>query len=158
MKKQEIAENIGAMTSLSMGLPIGLAAMVLFAMVSVIITGESMFLFGWFFTNGISTVGMLVAFIAILWFAGKMLARDIEADISRIHATFRYSTLINIVIWSVFLLIHLITNRGFNLYFGIEVPLTLAVISVLITPFTVGRWIHTALTKRLKNAFCQQSV
>ncbi len=131
--------------------------MVLFAMVSVIITGESLFLFGWFFTNGYSTLGLLSAFTIILWFAGKMLARDIYADKSRFKVTLKYSTLVNLVIWSVFLLLHLITNKGIDTYFGLEIPLTLAVISIFFTPYTIGLLIYNTVAKKLKNAFAQQS-
>ncbi|WP_162056161.1 hypothetical protein [Pontibacter pamirensis] len=138
-------------------MPLGIGAMVLFAMVSVIITGESLFLFGWFFTNGYSTLGLLSAFTIILWFAGKMLARDIYADKSRFKVTLKYSTLVNLVIWSVFLLLHLITNKGIDTYFGLEIPLTLAVISIFFTPYTIGLLIYNTVAKKLKNAFAQQS-
>jgi hypothetical protein len=157
MRKQESIESIGALTSLSLGLPMGVGAMVMFALYSVIVTEESLFLLEWFFTNGISTIGLLIAFTLILWFAGKLLAKDIYANKSRFRATLKYSTLVNLVIWSVFLLVHLITNKGIDTYFGLEIPLTLAVISILITPFTVGLWIYNAVAKKLKNAFAQQS-
>ncbi|MCJ8164956.1 hypothetical protein MKJ04_08870 [Pontibacter sp. E15-1] len=62
MRKQESIEITGAKASLSLGLPIGIGAMVLFALYSVIMTGESLFLFGWFFTNGFATLGLLIAF------------------------------------------------------------------------------------------------
>jgi hypothetical protein len=157
MTKQEIIESTGAKASLSLGLPIGIAAMVLFAMVAVIITGESLFLFGWFFTNGISTLGLLISFTLVLWYAGKLLARDINANKNRFWSIMKYSTLVNFVIWSVFMLVHLITNKGFDTYFGLEIPLTLAVISILFTPFTVGLWIYNAVAQKLNNAFAQQS-
>ncbi|GGK72186.1 hypothetical protein ACD591_05290 [Rufibacter glacialis] len=150
MRKQEIIESTGARASLFLGLPLGISAMVLFAMVSVLITGESLFLFGWFFTNGIPTLGLLVAFTLILWFAGKMLAGDIYANKGRFWSIMKYPTLVNLVIWSVFLLVYLVANKGLDTYFGLEVPLTLAVISVLFTPFTVGLWIYNAVDKRIK--------
>jgi hypothetical protein len=156
MRKQESIENTGAIASLSVGLPTGIGAMVLFALYSVIITEESFFLFGWFFTNGYSTIGLLIAFTLILWFAGRLLARDIYANKSKLWSIIKYSTLVNLVIWSVFLLVHLITNKGFDTYFGFEIPLTLAVISILFTPFTVGLWIYNAVAKKIKNAFAQQ--
>jgi hypothetical protein len=157
MRKQDIIESTGAKASLSLGLPLGIAAMVLFAMVSVLITGESLFLSGWFFTNGIPTLGLLVAFTLILWFAGKILARDISTNKGRFWSIMKYSTLVNLVIWPVFLLVHLITNKGVDTYFGFVVPLTLAVISVLFTPFTIGLWIYNAVDKKIKNASAQQS-
>lgn len=77
MEKQEIIESIGAKASLALGLSLGIAAILFFAMMSIFITGESLFLFGWFFINGYSTLGLLSASTIVLWFAVKMLARDI---------------------------------------------------------------------------------
>ncbi|KAA5543371.1 hypothetical protein [Adhaeribacter rhizoryzae] len=155
MKHQKIIETIGATTSLSIGLPMGIAAMVLFALYSVMITGESMFLFGWFFSNTYSTLALLMAFIIILYFAGKMLARDIYAKKDRIRVTFKYSILVNSIIWPAFFVVHLITKKVFDLGFGVITPLTLAVISILFTPFTVGLLIHKAVAKKIKNILAQ---
>ena len=156
MKDQKIIETIGATTSLSLGLPIGIAAMVVFALYSVMVTGESMFLFGWFYSNSYSTFALLIAFIIILYFAGKILARDIYVERNRIRTTFKYSILVNSIIWPVFILVHLITNKGLQLEFGLITPLTLAAVSILFTPFTVGLLIHNAIARKLKNVFAQQ--
>lgn len=155
MKNLKIIESAGAKASLSFGLPLGIGAIVLFAMISVVITGESLFLLGWFFENGYPTLGFLIAFILILWFAGKMLARDIYEGKSRFWATLKYSTLVNLVIWSVFLLVHKIANHEVDIYLGLEVPFTLAIISLLLTPFTVGLWICNKVAKKIKNVFVQ---
>ena len=153
---QKIIETIGATTSLSLGLPMGITAMVLFALYSVMITGESMFLFGWFYSNSYSTLALLIAFTIILYFAGKMLARDIYAERDKIRTTFKYSIFVNLIIWPVFLIVHLITNKGFEPEFGLITPLTLAAISILFTPFTVGLLIYKAVAKKIKNVFAQQ--
>jgi len=156
MKHQKIIETIGATTSLSLGLPMGIAAMVMFALYSVMLIGEGMFLFGWFYSNSYSTLALLIAFIIILYFAGKILARDIYTERDRIRTTFKYSILVNSIIWPVFILVHLITNKGLQLDFGLITPLTLATISILFTPFTVGFLIHKAIAKKIKNVFAQQ--
>ncbi|MFD3003346.1 hypothetical protein ACFS7Z_23500 [Pontibacter toksunensis] len=156
MTNQEIIESTGAKASLSLGLPIGITAMLLFAMTSVTITGESLFLFGWFVINGISTLGLLIAFTLTTWFAGKILAKDIYANKSRFWSIMKYSILVNLVIWPVFLLVHVITNQELDTYFGLEVPLILAVISVVFTPFTVGLLIYNAVAKKINESFAQQ--
>jgi len=148
MKHQKIIETIGATTSLSLGLPMGIAAMVMFALYSVMLTGESIFIFGWFYSNSYSTFALLIAFIIILYFAGKILASDIYAEKDRIRTTFKYSILVNSIIWPVFILVHLITNKELQQDFGIITPLTLAAISILFTPFTVGLLIHKAIAKK----------
>jgi hypothetical protein len=156
MKNQRKVEIVGATTSLSLGLPMGIAAMVLFALYSVMVTGESLFLFGWFFFNSYSTLALLFAFIISLYFAGKMLARDIYAGRDKIRTIIKYSIFVNSIIWPIFLLVHFITNKGFDPEFGLVTPLTLTIISLLFTPITVGLFIHKAVTKKIKNVYAQQ--
>lgn len=146
MKAKHIPESIGAKTSLEMGLRAGIVSMILYAIFSVVVTDESFFMIMFFFINGYSTLGFLIAFAIALWFAGIMMQKDIPANGKELWATFKYSTVVNCIIWPVFILIHLIVNKEIDTYFGWIIPLELAFISIIFTPFTIGQWIY----KRIK--------
>ena len=86
----------------------------------------------------------------VKYWQGTFMQKEIESE--------RHSSILflNSIIWPVFILVHLITNKGLELEFGLITPLTLAAISILFTPFTVGLLIHKAIARKIKNVFAQQ--
>ncbi|HYG38623.1 MAG TPA: hypothetical protein VD908_08395 [Cytophagales bacterium] len=158
MIEQKTIESIGARTSLGIGLPLGLIAIIIFTIIPVAITGETLFLIGFLVLNGYSTLFLLISFSAILWFSGKWMAKDISLSKNEFLVSFKYSVVVNAVIWSVFILVHIIVNKEIDTFFGLIVPSVLAGISIIITPLTVGILILKVIKYRIKKATQQIEV
>ena len=145
-------ERIGAWTSLLIGLPTGVAGTVAGVLLPVTLTGEGVFTINYIMLNGIATFGMLIAFGIMLWIAGKNLGSDIERGTGVLRATYRYSLIVNSVIWSAFMIVHMLTNARFDPMFGFILPLFMGIACIIITPFTVGLLIYFIARVILGNA------
>lgn len=146
MNKFEIA---GARTSLLLGLPFGLTAVIAGFLFPATVTGEGLFTMGYILVNGYATIGLLISFVIMLWVAGKQLGKDIENNKGTFNTTLKFSFVINLTIWSVFILVHLLTNRTIDTFFGFLLPLGLGFISIILTPFTIGLLIYKVTVRRI---------
>lgn len=135
-------ERIGAWTSLLIGLPTGVAGTVAGILLPVTLTGEGMFTMNYIMVNSIATFGMLIAFSIMLWIAGKNLGSDIQRGTGVLRATYKYSLIVNSVIWTAFMIVHLLTNARFDPMFGFILPLFIGIACIIITPFTAGLLIY----------------
>lgn len=135
-------ERIGAWISLLIGLPTGVAGTIAGVLIPVTISGVGEFTIDYITKNSIATFGMLVAFGVMLWIAGKNLGADIERGTGTLRATFKYSLIVNSVIWSAFMIVHMLTNNQFDPIFGFILPLFMGIACIIITPFTIGLLIY----------------
>ena len=135
-------ERIGAWTSLLIGLPTGVAGTIAGLLLPVTITGEGFFTVSYIMVNGIATFGMLSAFTIMLWIAGKNLGNDIRRGIPVLQATFKYSLIVNSVIWTAFMIVHMLSNAKFDPIFGFILPLFMGIACIIVTPFSVGLIIY----------------
>lgn len=145
-------ERIGAWTSLVIGLPTGVAGTIAGVLLPVTLTGEGVFTMNYIMVNSVATCGMLTAFGIMLWIAGKNLGADIERGTGVLRATYRYSLIVNSVIWSAFMIVHMLTNARFDPMYGFILPLFMGIACIIITPFTVGLLIYFISRVIIKNA------
>ncbi|MDO1451415.1 hypothetical protein Q0590_34390 [Rhodocytophaga aerolata] len=142
-------ETAGARTSLLIGLPFGLTAVIVGFLFPAAVTGEGLFTMGYILVNGYATIGLLISFVIMLWVAGKQLGKDIENHKGTFNTTLKFSFVINLTIWSVFILVHLLTNRTIDTFFGFLLPMGLGFISIILTPFTIGLLIYKVTLRRI---------
>lgn len=135
-------ERIGAWTSLLIGLPTGVAGTIAGLLLPVTITGEGIFTVNYIMVNSIATFGMLSAFTIMLWIAGKNLGNEIRRGTPVLQATFKYSLIVNSVIWTAFMIFHMLSNSKFDPLLGFILPLFMGIACIIITPFSVGLIIY----------------
>jgi hypothetical protein len=150
-------ERIGAWTSLLIGLPTGVAGTVAGVLLPVTLTGEGVFTINYIMVNSIATFAMLIAFGIMLWIAGKNLGSDIQRGTGVLRATYRYSLIVNSVIWSAFMIVHMLTNARFDPMFGFILPLFMGIACIIITPFTIGLLIYFTARVIIGNAHRAQT-
>lgn len=125
------------LVSYLIGAPIGIFAVVATFWVPALFSGEGLpsMLMGAVY--GIPAIGLLAAFLIALWWGGKLSAKDVQQEKPLLLVSFRYSLLINSIIWTVFCLILGITSgrEGFLLMLpaGIAFPACTG-----ITTLTIG--------------------
>jgi len=107
--------------------------------------------------NSIATFAMLIAFGIMLWIAGKNLGSDIQRGTGVLRATYRYSLIVNSVIWSAFMIVHMLTNARFDPMFGFILPLFMGIACIIITPFTIGLLIYFTARVIIGNAHRAQT-
>lgn len=135
-------ERIGAWTSLLIGLPTGVAGTIAGILLPVTLTGEGVFTMNYLMVNSIATFGMLLAFGVMLWIAGKNLGSDIRKGTGVLRATYKYSIIVNSVIWTSFMIVHMLSNAKFDPLFGFVLPLFMGLTCIIITPFSIGLVIY----------------
>ena len=134
------------------GLPTGVAGTIAGVLLPVTLTGEGVFTMNYIMVNSVATFGMLTAFGIMLWIAGKNLGSDIERGTGVLRATYKYSLIVNSVIWSAFMIVHMLTNARFDPMFGFILPLFMGIACIIITPFTVGLVIYFIARVIIRNA------
>lgn len=142
-------EKIGTLTSLKIGIPVGFLAVAFGFLAPAMITGEVLFTVGFVIFNGYSTVGLLISFVIILGIAGKIMGREIKNQKSSLRIRIKYSAIVNGTIWTTFILIHSLTNESLDPIFGLILPIGLGLISVILTPATIGLLIYRISKKRI---------
>lgn len=146
-------EKIGAWTSLTIGLPTGILAVGLGILFPALVTGESFLTLAFLSINNIAVIGLLISFPIALWFGGQKLGTDIKLKKRTLSVTFKYTLIINAIIWTIFIATHWLTNDKFDLLLGLYFPLGLAIISIIFTPLTIGLIIYWTVRKRIERKF-----
>jgi hypothetical protein len=83
------------------------------------------------------TLGLIAAFIIALWFGGKLAYKNINKGKSLILTSFKYSTLMNLIIWTIFCLIVGQPIEDHNFIFTLPAIIAFLV-STILTTFTFG--------------------
>ena len=91
-------------------------------------------------TFGISIIGLILAFLFSLWLGGRLVYKDISNGKPLLLTSLRYSALVNLIIWTVFYLLVLITVEEKDLVFLYATALA-CLFCILFTTFSVGLWI-----------------
>ena len=132
------------------GLPIGLLFVGAVIVLPVIITDEGLFTLVMLGTYWLSTIGLVISFIIVLWFGGITVHKSIENGNSLLLTSFKYSLLINLIIWTVFCLIIVFTINAEEGIYGIIIPPIIAfVVCTILTTLTIGLIISYVI--KLKN-------
>ena len=137
------------LASYLIGAPIGLLTVFATIYVPFYLTGEGLMTIVIIGTYGISTVGLVIAFVIALWFGGKLAYENINNGKSLLLTSFKYSTFVNLIIWTTFCVIIGLTVKSEK--FLMMIPAIIAfVICTFLTTFSIGLLISYVI-KRLNN-------
>jgi len=135
--RQKKLERIGIITSFVIGLPIGLTTIALTLFAPTAISGEGLPTMGLVAVYGKAILGLIVAFVFALWYAGKSLSQNLE-QCTLLSTSFKYSLTVNKIIWTVFIILTVAQNFGlFTLLFLVP-PIIAFLISVGLTTISIG--------------------
>ena len=142
----------GIIISYLIGAPVGLFTILIVSITPVALTGEglgTMLLFG---TYGKAILGLIISFLIALSIGGQNASIDIERQKSLIKTSFKYSLTVNAIIWTVFILLTILSNEKKNLFLFIIPPIIAFILCTIITTFTLGLLICFTIRKRINNA------
>jgi len=143
-------QNIGIVTSLIIGLPIGLTTIALTLFAPSVISGEGLPTIGLVAIYGKAILGLIAAFIFSLWFAGKSISDNLQKGESLLRTSFIYSLTVNKIIWAVFIILTIAQNFGlFSLLFIIP-PIIAFLLSAGLTTISIGLLISWIVSRRIK--------
>jgi hypothetical protein len=148
MRKKLLLESI--LTSYLIGLPIGLITTFLVFALPVSLTGEGILTIVIIETYGKAIIGLILSFILALGFAGRNAYENLLSKKTLISTSFRYSLTVNLIIWSVFVIITLIDNFKFESLFYLIPPIIAFVICVLMTTYTIGLLISFMIQRKIR--------
>lgn len=144
---RELTKSI--LTSYLVGAPIGILTIVGTILAPLLLTGEGLTSISIIGGYGISTIGLVISFLIALWIGGKMAYESAKKEKSHLSISFKYSLIVNLIIWTTFCLIIGLTSESKK--FLMMIPALLAlVVCTIITTFTIGLLI-SYLVKRIIN-------
>ncbi|WP_158850494.1 hypothetical protein [Algibacter sp. L1A34] len=137
------------LTSYLIGTPIGILTVIATIWIPLLLTGEGLLTIAILGTYGVSTIGLVVAFLIALWIGGKLAYKNINDGKSLILTSFKYSVVVNLIIWLTFCLIVGLTVTEERFLMMIP-PIIAFVICTILTTFTIGLLIAYVI-KRINN-------
>jgi len=148
MRKKLLLESI--LTSYLIGLPIGLLTTFIVFALPVSLTGEGILTIVIIETYGKAIIGLIIAFIIALGLAGRNAFENLSRKKTLISTSFRYSLTVNLIIWSVFIIVTLIDNFKIESLFYLIFPIIAFIICVLITTYTIGLLISFMIKRKIR--------
>ena len=148
-KRMEKKLKQSILTSYLIGAPIGILTVVATIWIPLLLTGEGLLTIAILGTYGISTIGLVVAFLIALWIGGKLAYRNTKIGKSLILTSFKYSAVVNLIIWTTFCLIVGLTVTKERFLMMIP-PIIAFVVCTILTTFTIGLLIAYVI-KRINN-------
>jgi len=137
------------LTSYLIGTPIGILTVIATIWIPLLLTGEGLLTIVIIGTYGISTIGLVVAFLIALWIGGKLAYQYIKRGKSLLLTSFKYSTVVNLIIWTTFCLIVGLTVTEERFLMMIP-PIIAFVVCTILTTFSIGLLIAYVI-KRINN-------
>ncbi len=125
------------LTSYLIGAPIGILTVIATIWIPLLLTGEGLLTMVIIGTYGASTVGLVIAFLIALWIGGKLAHKNINNGKSLILTSFKYSTIVNLIIWTTFCLIVGITVTK-EIFLMMIPPIIAFVVCTILTTFSIG--------------------
>ncbi len=137
------------LTSYLIGAPTGILVIFFILTLPFMLTGEGLFSLVFFKIYGYSTIGLLLSFFIALFFGGAIAYQSVTNKDSLKITSFKYSLVVNVIIWFVFCLILFIQNlNDFTSFIIFLIPVIITFfISVLISVFTIGLIISSRIKK-----------
>ncbi len=145
--KKKLKQSI--LTSYLVGAPIGILTVVATIWIPLLLTGEGLLTIAILGTYGISTIGLVVAFLIALWIGGKLAYQNIKSGKSLILTSFKYSAVVNLIIWTTFCLIVGLTVTE-ERFLMIIPPIIAFIFCTILTTFSIGLLIAYVI-KRINN-------
>ncbi|WP_405368351.1 hypothetical protein [Nonlabens sp. Asnod2-A12] len=137
------------LTSYLIGTPIGILTVIATIWIPLLLTGEGLLTIAILGAYGVSTIGLVVAFLIALWIGGILAYKNINDGKSFILTSFKYSVVVNLIIWLTFCLIVGLTVTEERFLMMIP-PIIAFVICTILTTFTIGLLIAYVI-KRINN-------
>ena len=137
------------LTSYLIGAPIGILTVIATIWIPLLLTGEGLLTMVIIGTYEASSVGLVIAFVIALWIGGKLAHENINNGKSLILTSFKYSTIVNLIIWTTFCLIVGITATEERFLMMIP-PIIAFVVCTILTTFSIGLLIAYVI-KRINN-------
>jgi hypothetical protein len=137
------------LTSYLIGAPIGIFVVFATIFVPSFLFGEGLMTIVILGTYGISTIGLIVAFLIALWIGGKLAYNNIKSGKSLLLTSFKYATVVNLIIWTTFCLIIGLTVTEERFLMMIP-PIIAFVVCTVLTTFSIGLLI-SYIIKRIDN-------
>jgi len=131
----KLAKSI--LASYLIGLPIGILTIVMTIWIPMLLTGEGLMTIAIVGAYGISTIGLVVSFLIALWIGGKLAYKNINNGSSLILTSFKYSVIVNLIIWATFCIIIGFTAESEK--FLMMIPAIIAfIVCTILTTFSIG--------------------
>ena len=137
------------LTSYLIGAPIGILTVVASIWIPLLLTGEGLLTIAILGTYGISTIGLVIAFLVALWIGGKLAHKNIKNGKSLLLTSFKYSSVVNLIIWTTFCVIIGLTVTEERFLMMIP-PIIAFVVCTGLTTFSIGLIISYVI-KRINN-------
>ena len=137
------------LTSYLIGAPIGILTVVATIWIPLLLTGEGLLTIAILGTYGISTIGLVIAFMVALWIGGKLAHKNIKNGKSLLLTSFKYSSVVNLIIWTTFCVIIGLTVTEERFLMMIP-PIIAFVVCTVLTTFSIGLIISYVI-KRINN-------
>ena len=125
------------LTSYMIGTPIGIFVVFATIFVPGFLFGEGLMTIAILGAYGISTIGLIVTFLIALWIGGKLAYNNIKNGKSLLLTSLKYSTVVNLIIWTTFCLIIGLTVEEEKFLMMIP-PIIAFVICTILTTFSIG--------------------
>ena len=148
-KRMENKLKQSILTSYLIGAPIGIIVVFATIFVPSFLFGEGLMTIVILGTYGISTIGLIVAFLIALWIGGKLAYNNIKSGKSLLLTSFKYATVVNLIIWTTFCLIIGLTVTEERFLMMIP-PIIAFVVCTVLTTFSIGLLI-SYIIKRIDN-------
>ncbi len=147
MMSRQLKKSI--IISFLFGAPIGILAFTLTIFIPSFLSGHTLntiLLLGYY---GKSIIGLLLSFTVALWIGGKLAFKCINHGNSLIVTSFKYSAVINLIIWFTFIFIVLLTFEDDKILMIIP-PIISFIISTILSTFTIGLLVSSEIRNVIK--------
>ena len=128
----------GILISYLIGAPLGLITVFIVLMMPGMLTGEGLGTIVLVGVYGKSILGLLVSFLIALGIGGQNASIDIRNQKSLLKTSFRYSVIVNAIIWTVFILLTVVTVGQANILLMISLPIFAFMLCTIFTTITIG--------------------
>jgi hypothetical protein len=119
------------------GAPIGIFTIIATIIISLLYSREGISSMSIIMGYGFPTLGLIAAFIIALWFGGKLAYINVNKGKSLILTSFKYSTFVNLLIWTTFCLIVYQTIEDDSFKYMLP-AIIVFLISTILSTFTIG--------------------
>jgi biotin transporter BioY len=119
------------------GAPIGILTIIATIIIPVLYSREGISSMSIIMGYGFPTLGLIAAFIIALWFGGKLAYKNVNKGKSLILTSFKYSTFVNLIIWTTYCLIVYQTIEDDSFKYMLP-AIIVFLISTILSTFTIG--------------------
>jgi len=139
------------LTSYLIGAPLGIFVVLAVIFIPGFLFGDGLLTLVILGTYGISTIGLVVAFLLALWIGGKVAYRNIKSGKSLLLTSFTYSSVVNFIIWTTLCMIVGLTVTEEKFLMMIP-PIIAFVVCTILTTFSIGLLISSVIRRILNKA------